>query len=209
MEQNHQRRGNVVMTTMRYADIFKDINKIKNERKHQVCNALSKQLCKIGYNISNLELDFDKYEDGGYITYDFTLQDGFSQNNSVLWKRDESIEKVVKEIIKQIDYIQKLREQYPEYARQNDYIQANRVFEKECTLFDMEYKEHVYLKANLCGYLKLPNIVEHGFGGGDYEIKRTPKRVSDFNKNIDTLCLFLADCISDLRKLKTSDLKLK
>ena len=185
-----------------YADIFKDINKTKNERKHQVCNELTSQLCNLGYYISNLELDFDKYEDGGYITYDFTLQDGFSQSNSVLWKLNESIREVVTEIIKQIDYIQKLREQYPEYAKQNDYIQANRVFERECKLFDMGYIKHAYLKADLCGYLKLPNIVEGSFGGGDYEIKRTPKRVSDFNNNIDTLCLFLADCISDLRKLK-------
>ena len=63
----------------------------------------------------------------------------------------------------------------------------------------------VRLLAELCGYLKLPNTTSCGFGGGDYEIKKTPRRVKDFNENIDRLCLFFADCIGELRGMKLKE----
>lgn len=32
--------------------------------------------------------------------------------------------------------------------------------------------------------------------------KKTPKRVKDFKSNIDNLCLFMSDCIAELRQMK-------
>ena len=66
----------------------------------------------------------------------------------------------------------------------------------------MGYQRRYYLDIKLCDYLKLPNTTDWGFGGGDYEIKRTPKRLKEYNENIDKTIDMLLDCISDLKKMK-------
>lgn len=98
-----------------------------------------------------------------------------------------------------------MRKQYPSYARQNDHIQKYRKYQRACKLYDDGYRKDAYLKAELCEYLKLPNTTDCSVGGGDYEIKKTPKRVRDFNENIDRLCLFLSDCIAELRGMKLKE----
>ena len=107
----------------------------------------------------------------------------------------------IDDIVKHILYIEQLRKDYPNYAAQNDYIQKHRKFFRKCKSSHSDCEEF-YIKAELCGMLKLPNTTDCGFGGGDYEIKKTPKRVKDFKSNIDNLCLFMSDCIAELRQMK-------
>ena len=66
----------------------------------------------------------------------------------------------------------------------------------------MGYKRDCYFTVNLASYLKLPNTTSCSCGGGDYEIKRTPKRVEEYNKNIDVVIDNLLDCIAELKMKK-------
>lgn len=136
------------------------------------------------------------------VDYTYTLTDNYTDVDYSYWWENETIDELTSRVREHIDYITQLRQEYPEYAKKNDYIQRNRSFDKEVTLYDNGYPTKVSMSLKLCGYLKLPNTTECGFGGGDYEIKRTPKRFKDFNENIDRLTEFFLDCISDLRILK-------
>lgn len=194
---------------MTYGDIYKayrkEIEERKAEREKKVLDALKNLLSESDYEVSGIKLNFYKYENGAGIEYHFKLPDGFEQDETIKWGWEENIDDVTWHIKGQIDYIAKLRKQYPDYARQNDHIQKHRKYEKVCKLYDTGYPREAYLKAELCGYLKLPNTTSCSVGGGDYELKRTPARVKDFNENIDKLCLFLADCIGELRGMKLKE----
>lgn len=200
------RKGDKAMTygEIKNAD-YEEIDKRKAEREKEILDMLNNLLSESGYEVS--DINFEKHDGAGSIEYHFKLSDGFEQTNSYYWKWNESVEEAVEKIKNCIEYIEKLRNQYPDYAKQNDHIQKCRKYQKVCKLMDDGYPRDAYLKAELCGYLKLPNTTNCSCGGGDYEIKKTPRRVKDFNENIDKLCLFLADCIAELRgmKLKGSD----
>lgn len=131
----------------------------------------------------------------------FTL-DGYRQEDDFYWKSDESQEAFIQHVKDRINYIKELRAKYSEYCKQNDYIQTNSKFHKTIKLTHMGYDREYYINIELADYLKLPNTTDCGFGGGDYEIKRTPKRVEEFNKNIDIAIDALLDCISELKQKK-------
>jgi len=179
--------------------------KRKAEREKEVLETLHNLLSENDYEVSDIEIDFEKYDEAGSIEYHFKLSDGFEQTDDYYWKWNESVEEAAEKIKKRIYYIEELRNQYPDYARQNDHIQKHRKYQKVCKLMDGGYLRDAYLKAELCGYLKLPNTTNCSFGGRDYEIKKTPQRVKDFNENIDKLCLFLADCIGELKEMKLKE----
>lgn len=191
---------------MTYGEILNADNKEaemrKNEREKEVYETLKNILYQADYEVTEIKIFFQEYEEAGKIEYHFILSDGYEQDDSYYWSWEETVEKASERIKKHIDYIAQLRKQYPEYAAWNDHIQKFREYEKECVLLDRGYERTAKISAELCGYLKLPNTTSCSFGGGDYEIKKTPQRVKDFNENIDKLCLFLADCISELRGLK-------
>lgn len=194
---------------MTYGDIknadYEERKKRKSEREKEVYDTLATLLSESEYEVSDIKINFEKYEEAGYIDYHFKLSDGFEQDDGYYWNWQESVEEATEKIKGHIDYIVELRNKYPDYAKQNDYIQKHRKYEKKCKLMDRGYSREVDLSAELCGYLKLPNTTSCGFGGGDYELKKTPERVKDFNENIDKLCLFLADCIGELRGIKLKE----
>lgn len=131
----------------------------------------------------------------------FTL-DGYRQEDSFYWKSDESQELFIRHVKDRIEYIKELRSKYPDYCKQNDYIQTNSEFRKKIKLTHMGYDKEFYFNVQLADYLKLPNQTCCSVGGGDYEIKRTPKRVEEYNKNIDITIDVLLDCISELKQMK-------
>lgn len=194
---------------MTYGEIknadYEEREKRKVEREKEVLDTLHNFFSENEYEVSDIEINFEKYDEAGIIKYHFKLSDGFEQTDDYYWIWNESVEEAAKGIKKYIDYIVELRKQYPKYAKNNDYIQSHRDYERICKLTDRGYPREVRLNAELCGFLKLPNTTSCGVGGGDYEIKKTPQRVKDFNNNIDTLCLFLADCIGELRAMKLKE----
>src|SRR5699024_5743049 len=100
------------------------------ELLQELCERLSNSEIKF----SDVDIDFEKYEDAGYITLSFELKDGFKQEDDFRWRWDESVEDVAIKITKYILYIQQLRTTYPDYAVQNDYIQNHRRFFRKCNL---------------------------------------------------------------------------
>lgn len=130
------------------------------------------------------------------------ILDGFRQEDDFYWSADKSQEAFIEQVKSRIDYINELREKYPEYCKQNDYIQSNSKFQKKIPLTHMGYDREFYFEVHLADYLKLPNTTDCGIGGGDYEIKRTPKRVGEYNKNIDITIDILLDCIAELKQKK-------
>lgn len=169
--------------------------------------ANSEERASLGINFLDVSIDFERYkkEEAGLVRYIFELDDGYTQEDSVWWSWDVSIGEKAGAIVKSVAYIKKLREQYPLYARANDFIQSHRNYERSINLFHRGVIHPAKVSANLCEYLKLPNQTSCSIGGGDYEIKRTPGRLEDYNNNIDRLCLFLADCIAELRSMKWAD----
>lgn len=130
------------------------------------------------------------------------ILESFRQVDTFFWNEDESMNKFISKVKRRIDYIKELREQYPEYCKQNDFIQFNSKFNKKITLTHMGYDRDYFINIQLADYLKLPNTTDCSFGGGDYEIKRTPKRVAEYNRNIDITIDALLDCITELRQRK-------
>lgn len=194
---------------MTYGDIknsdYEERKQRKEKREKEVYETLNELLKESGYEVSGININFEKHEEAGSIGYHFKLSDGFEQEDIHYWKWQESVEEAAQKIKKHIDYVAGLRKQYPEFARQNDYIQEHRKYGRICKLYDGGFPREVRLQAELCGYLKLPNTTNCSAGGGDYELKKTPRRVKDFNENIDRLCLFLADCIGELRSIKLKE----
>lgn len=117
---------------MTYGDIknadCEEMEKRKAKREKEVYNTLNGLLKESGYEVSVIDINFEKYEEAGSIGYRFKLPDGFEQEDSHYWKWQESVEEATDKIKKHIDYIVELRKQYPEFARQNDYIQEHRKY---------------------------------------------------------------------------------
>jgi|GEM_PF-6116967 len=180
-----------------------DYEQKENENRKEIRKILEEEFKKNNMKVLEVTRDVNDYEELKYysVRYEFEL-DNYTQQDVILWKNDESLEDLIKRVNDHIEYIKELRVQYPEYCKQNDYIQSNRDYKKELILTHMGYQQRYYLDIKLCDYLKLPNTTDCGFGGGDYEIKRTPKRVKEYNENIDKTIDMLLDCISDLKKMK-------
>lgn len=179
----------------------------KNKEWEELQKRQAKEMEEIQQQLKDA-LDFDeikvhelKESSGDWdltVVFQFTI-DGYTQEDSALWDSSESLETFVDKVKRRIGYIRELRDQYPEYCKQNDFIQLHSIFNKTLTLTHMGYERHYDFCIELADYLKLPNTTSTGFGGGDYEIKRTPKRVKEYNENIDKAINFLIDCITELR----------
>lgn len=180
-----------------------DYEQKENENRKEIRKILEEEFEKNNIKVLEVTRDVNDYEELKYysVKYEFEL-DNYTQQDVTFWENDESLEDLIKGVKDHIEYIKELRTQYPEYCKQNDYIQSNRDYKKELILTHMGYQQRYYLDIKLCDYLKLPNTTDCGFGGGDYEIKRTPKRLKEYNENIDKTIDMLLDCISDLKKMK-------
>ena len=180
---------------------FKELENRRTKEKEELKKQLENSL-----NNDSIEVEsISEYDDDGYkVVIAFTL-DGYRQVDDFYWNNDESQKDFIEHVKKRIDYIKELREQYPEYAKQNDYIQTNSKFYKEINLTHMGYNRGFRIDLQLADYLKLPNTTSCSVGGGDYEIKRTPQRVKEYNKNIDIAIDVLLDCIAELKQKKYTD----
>lgn len=176
---------------------FEEMQERREKEKEELRKQLEESLKDESIEVVSLK----EYDDSYKVVIAFTL-DGFRQEDDLYWNIDDSREDFVNKTKKHIDYIKELREQYPEYCKQNDFIQTNSRFKKEFNLTHMGYGRKFYLELRLADYLKLPNTTSCGFGGGDYEIKRTPKRLEEYNKNIDIVIDTLLDCIAELKQRK-------
>lgn len=173
----------------------------REKRGKELLRALCKQLDNSEIKFSNVSADLEKYDEAGSVSLTFELKDGFKQEEDFYWKWNESIEDIADRILERCLYVQRLRTEYPNFAVQNDYIQNHRLFNKSCKLSHGNNKKFVIV-SELCESLKLPNTTDYSCVGGDYELKRTPQRVRDFKDNIDSICLFMSDCIAELRQMK-------
>lgn len=179
---------------------YEELQKRREKERDEIEKSLEETL-----NTESIEvISINSSSDGYKVIIAFTL-DGFRQEDDFYWDLDESREDFVNKVSKYIDYIKELREKYPEYCKQNDYIQTNSKFYKEINLTHMGYKRTFSLDLQLADYLKLPNTTSCSFGGGDYEIKRTPQRVKEYNRNIDIAIDVLLDCIAELKQRKYVD----
>lgn len=180
-----------------------DYEQKENENRKEIRKILEEEFKKNNMKVLEVTRDEDNWKELKYysVRYEFEL-DNYTQQDMILWENDESLEDLIKRVNEHLEYIKELRTQYPEYCKQNDFIQSNRDYKKELILTHMGYQQRYYLDIKLCDYLKLPNTTDWGFGSGDYEIKRTPKRLKEYNENIDKTIDMLLDCISDLKKMK-------
>lgn len=136
------------------------------------------------------------------VNYDIEIDGVLYKNESSVYEFGEDLANVGVQTSTYIDYIKQLRKQYPEYCKQNDYIQARRQYKKSFKLNDFYYGTPFNLNGELCNYLKLPNTTSCSCGGGDYEIKRTPIRVEQFLSNIETCISQFESFISELKDYK-------
>ena len=180
---------------LEYQELQERRNKEESELHQQLKDVLSTELIEL------LSIKENKDDWSFTVGLAFTL-DSYRQEDIFYWKSDESQEDFILTVKKRIEYIKDLRVQYPDYCKQNDYIQTNSNFQKTFKLTHMGYKHDFSLNIQLADYMKLPNSTSCGYGGGDYEIKRTPKRVEEYNKNIDITIDSLLDCISELKQKK-------
>ena len=176
---------------------YKDLQ----ERKEQERAELEQQL-KETLSQESIELISIKEGEDGYSVKLAFILDGYRQEDDFYWCANKSKEDFILSVKSRIDYIKELRMEYPDYCKQNDYIQTNSKFQKTIKLTHMGYTKEYYFNVQLADYLKLPNTTSCSCGGGDYEIKRTPIRVEEYNKNIDITIDALLDCIAELKQQK-------
>lgn len=186
---------------MTLADKRKEEQKWLQERREKEKEELKIDLVSKMNNESIKVLSISEDDYDYKVNVEFTI-DGFTQNECFYWISSESQEDFIKKVKRHIDYIVELRDQYPDYCKKNDYIQTHRDFNKKIKLTHMGYSKVFEVNLQLADYLKLPNQTSCSFGGGDYEIKRTPKRVEEYNKNIDVAIDALLDCIAELKQKK-------
>lgn len=178
---------------------YQELQERKENERLELETQLKESLSLESIEFLSLKENSDNYNCSVKLT--FTL-DGYRQEDDFYWRSDESREAFIQHVKDRIGYIKELREKHPEFCKQNDYIQVNSKFHKAIPLTHMGYKKEFSFDIQLADYLKLPNTTNCGFGGGDYEIKRTPKRVEEYNKNIDITIDILLDCISELKQKK-------
>ena len=178
-------------------ELQKRREKEQEELKKELETTLNNETVEV---VSMTEYDEESYK----VVIQFML-DGFMQEDDFYWNGDESKESFIGKVKKRIDYIKELREQYHEYCKQNDYLQTNSKYRKEINLTHMGHNRKFYIDLQLADYLKLPNTTSTGVGGGDYQIKRTPQRVKEYNDNIDIVIDVLIDCIAELKQKKYKD----
>ena len=179
-------------------ELDEKIRKLKEDFNKEISSSVEKELGEYKVKVS----DLIRRERNLEIKYSFVLEDGYAENGFGLWNYDEDILSFTQAQKNTLEYIKKLRNEFPIQTIQHDYIQKNREYKKELKIVHSGYNQNSFIRIELCGYLKLPNTTNCSCGGGDYQIKRTPERVRDFKDNIDRTIDSLLDVISDLKKLK-------
>jgi hypothetical protein len=139
----------------------------------------------------NVSVKFD--ERYVVITYDIIVDEILYEKEQSVYDYSDDLENCGSKAKELSDYRKELRNKYPYFCMQNDYIQSNRIFSKTFKLDGGNNGKPFYMNGELCNYLKLPNTTSCSCGGGDYEIKRTPMRTKQFLTNIST-------CISEFEK---------
>lgn len=183
---------------------LKKIEEIKNKK----LECLTKEL-----NSKNIEgiknLRIVPREHCYNILYDLVIDesiDFIQKDNSYHWDYNESLDTVVENIIKTNNYILELYSKYKGNCLMNDFIQKHLVYEKNIT--SNIYKKGV-IRFELGDLLILPNTTNFSCGGGDYEVKRVPKKANEFLSNIDNYINSLIDTITDLNNIKKEFNELK
>lgn len=148
----------------------------------------------------NISVNFD--ERYVVITYNIEIDGVWYANEKSIYDYTESLESCGLKSAEKWEYVRELRRKYPEYCKQNDYIQLHRQYKKDFKL-DSGYNGTVFqLSGELCNLLKLPNTTSCGVGGGDNAIKHTPVRTKQFLSNIDICISKFEEYISELKTLK-------
>lgn len=162
---------------MRLSDI------IQHEKEVVMTEILN---CEPSFKVMNL----CKGEDG-YVVHTTKKVSGYIHPGTFfLGYQDDVADKIAKHE-KHYEYIVELWSQYPRFCLINEVLQKYRVFKID----DVGV-------IKLTGQLILPNTTECGFGGGDYEIKRTPEREKKFLQNIDKFTLILTKAVVELQEVK-------
>lgn len=182
---------------MKANELTQKVKAAEQELQDQLKEQLSEYLRQ--YNTELMQFKMYKNHDTGDYKLEYKFcHNGFVQSETAIWDYVEDFETVAERIKKHTLYIGELREKFADYAVLNDYIQTHREFKKVIDLEEQHYNRAT-ISAELTSYLKLPNSTSCGCGGGDYEIKRTPKRVEMFKSNINTLINCFIDYIAELR----------
>ena len=176
------------------------INEQKKKKELKLKEIIEVELLELNVVVLKINNRDDYIE----ILYKYTMN-GHTENDSSNWAYDESIETLISQIKRHLNYIKELRDKYPLFVKQNDFIQSKRIYEKTINLKNGGYDRTQNFKIELCEYLKLPNTKIGSYGGGDYDIKQTPKRVKEFNSNIERTVMFLIDVISELNSMKCDE----
>jgi len=172
----------------------------KKKKELELKEIIESQLLE--YNVVVLKINNrDEYLE---ISYTYTTNE-HTENDSSYWMYDDSIETLIGQIKRHLNYIKELRDKYPFYVKQNDFIQSKRIYKKTINLKNGGYDRKQEFNIELCEYLKLPNTKIGSYGGGDYDIKQTPKRVKEYNTNIERTVMFLIDVISELNSMKCDE----
>lgn len=183
---------------MTVSEIKKQVKDMTIELQNKAIEKLRAILLESGIKLTECKVCTPNDCDGYKIEYEFEYND-FKQQDYCFWAFSDDIETVATHIMKNILYIDELRNKFPEFALLNDYIQAHREFNK---IIELEPKSYGKINCELTSYLKLPNSTKCCHGGGDYEIQRTPQRVEIFKHNITTLINCFLDNIAELRGIE-------
>lgn len=184
---------------MKASELTQKVKTVEQELQNQLFEQIRNYLGQFDIELTQFAM-YKNCDTGDYnIKYKFCYN-GFAQSETAIWDYIEEFETVAERIKKHILYIGELREKFSDYAALNDYIQTHREFKKVIDLEEQHYNLAT-VSAELTSYLKLPNTTSCGLGGGDYEIKRTPKRVEMFKNNINTLINCFIDYIAELRDI--------
>ena len=172
----------------------------KKKKELELKEIIESQLLEFNVVVLNIKNRDDYME----ISYTYTMNE-HTEKDSSYWNYDDSIETLIGQIKRHLNYIKELRDKYPLFVKQNDFIQSKRIYEKTINLKNGSYDRIQNFKIELCEYLKLPNTKIGSYGGGDYDIKQTPKRVKEYNTNIERTVMFLIDVISELNSMKCDE----
>ena len=183
---------------------LKKIEEIKNKKLECLTKELNSK------NIDGIKnLRIIPRENYYTILYDLIIDesiDFIQKDNSYRWDYDESLDTAVENIIKTNNYILELYSKYKSNCLMNEFIQKHLVYEKH--IVSNIYKKGI-IRFELGDLLILPNTTNCSCGGGDYEVKRVPKKANEFLSNIDNYINSLIDTITDLNNIKKEFNELK
>ena len=175
------------------------IEEIKNKKLDYLMKELSS---KNIVGVTNLRIVANDKTEYYNILYDLVIDESIDfvqKDNSYHWNYDESLDTAVENIIKTNNYILELYSKYKSNCLMNEFIQKHLVYEKH--IVSNIYKNGI-IRFELGDLLILPNTTSYSCGGGDYDVKRVPKKADEFINNIDSYINCLIDAVTDLNNIK-------